>query len=785
MKPVHRIKRQIIELELPHDRFNSTERKELGRKISLAFTKALDQHLSEADEHLVRIPLLDFDLGAFPVAELQAIETRELNNRCSEMVQQQVQAILQKSHTKDPETTQNKVVLSKAQQGAEALTHFLSYGRFPWWARKSSQEFLAQFQHLPFDQVVLLAQQQPAIIGRLLHHWKDAQLLQWAEGRIPATALDLLSYLLQKLKASDAPALYRKTVFEQLFHATGATANRLAETAGALLAQEGFRESSFHLTLQKDPSTPGKAWQAIFKKAPAKPGKLRKELVKAANSSQKRDSSSSSRSENELQKSLAELQQLLVIDLWSTQELAAALASIEQLSRLQEFPEIRALANDLLPLLQSHKAHQQRQAKGLSESILAELRLQIQNINQQFDLGELPPKERSNWKNLAAELERLFAEALALESPLSDAPPILANPATPQESNLPTSPTAEHLMHYLQDWLKIAPAAFNTQAAQELLPHGLNASTQPVWVLMLQTGLEFIQGSPINANLDTDWVRLTEALHAALSENKVTTAEAPSSPTTQETAFPKLDSWLQLWRQWTSGISSTNHAQPTLLELQRWAQRNRWMDPSSAGKQMRQEVQWLVREVKPKLETDGEKPTQRNQPSTAAEDRYFLSNAGLVVIWSFLPHLLSNLGWTENQEFKSEAYRERALMLLHYVVCEQTEALESELLLNKILLGWPIDAPCAVEIVLTSTEKEAVEEMLTVILGYNQRLKKGSVDGFRGNFLLREGGLSDLPDCWQMHVEQKPFDIMLDGFPWSWNTVKSPWMDKAMFVAWG
>ena len=55
---------------------------------------------------------------------------------------------------------------------------------------------------------------------------------------------------------------------------------------------------------------------------------------------------------------------------------------------------------------------------------------------------------------------------------------------------------------------------------------------------------------------------------------------------------------------------------------------------------------------------------------------------------------------------------------------------------------------------------------------------------FRDSFLQREAVLRLKDDAWSLLVEAKPFDMLLDRIPWSFKTIKHPWMEKLVQVEW-
>ncbi len=180
--------------------------------------------------------------------------------------------------------------------------------------------------------------------------------------------------------------------------------------------------------------------------------------------------------------------------------------------------------------------------------------------------------------------------------------------------------------------------------------------------------------------------------------------------------------------------------------------------------------------------------TARRDPHTALttllEQGVRIGNAGQVLAAPFLPRLFSVLGLLEDGAFVTEAARERAVHLLQYMVDGATDRLECELILNKVLCGWDAATPIGRGIVVANSEREAIGGMLRSMIQHWQALKQTSVSGFRESFLQREGTLRLQRDGWQLAVEPRPFDMLLDRIPWGFSVIKQSWMDRVIYVDW-
>jgi hypothetical protein len=161
-----------------------------------------------------------------------------------------------------------------------------------------------------------------------------------------------------------------------------------------------------------------------------------------------------------------------------------------------------------------------------------------------------------------------------------------------------------------------------------------------------------------------------------------------------------------------------------------------------------------------------------------------LKNAGLVIVWPYLGRYFEILEMVKDEKFKSKKAARRAVQLLQHLVTGLESAPEHELLLNKVLCGVKIATPIPFEIELTDREREVSEQMLNGLLQNWPRLKNSSIDALREGFLVRDGRLIETDEVWQLTVEDKTLDILMDTMPWSFGIIKLPWMDKRMMVEW-
>ena len=163
----------------------------------------------------------------------------------------------------------------------------------------------------------------------------------------------------------------------------------------------------------------------------------------------------------------------------------------------------------------------------------------------------------------------------------------------------------------------------------------------------------------------------------------------------------------------------------------------------------------------------------------------YSKNAGIVILHPFLERFFGTLGLlNEDANFNSAADRVRAIHLLYYLARGSESPAEHELLLEKVLCGWPIDAPLEKELELIQTERTESEVLLASVIEYWGRLGNTSPDGLREGFLQREGRLVRDAGRWELTVEQRGVDVLLSALPWSLHRIDLPWMASSLYIDW-
>jgi len=174
-----------------------------------------------------------------------------------------------------------------------------------------------------------------------------------------------------------------------------------------------------------------------------------------------------------------------------------------------------------------------------------------------------------------------------------------------------------------------------------------------------------------------------------------------------------------------------------------------------------------------------------SEMKTVAGDIYFITNAGLIIFHPFLKSLFEQLGLCENEKWKDTRSWHKAILLTQYLITGQVNFFENELILNKILCGFPIEGEVNTKLIINKEEKEKCHSLLQAVLEHWKTMSSSSIEALRETFLQREGKL-DLsnPYSYELWVEEKGVDILMAQLPWGIGMIKTPWMENHLTCNW-
>lgn len=165
-------------------------------------------------------------------------------------------------------------------------------------------------------------------------------------------------------------------------------------------------------------------------------------------------------------------------------------------------------------------------------------------------------------------------------------------------------------------------------------------------------------------------------------------------------------------------------------------------------------------------------------------DSITVPNAGIVLLNSYIPMLFDRLGVTADQQFTSPTNQTDAVHYVQYLVTGRSSTEELHLPLNKILCGLAITTPIDGGITISEDHQALMDGLIRSAIDYWPAIGESSIDGFRGNWMVRECLLQEQEDRWELTVEKRAYDILMNQAPFSFSTIKFPWMPKPLHVTW-
>ena len=109
---------------------------------------------------------------------------------------------------------------------------------------------------------------------------------------------------------------------------------------------------------------------------------------------------------------------------------------------------------------------------------------------------------------------------------------------------------------------------------------------------------------------------------------------------------------------------------------------------------------------------------------------------------------------------------------------------EPYLILNKILCGFHPTEPVLDGAHISESQQALILEMIETIITHWPSIGSSSVEGFMGNWLVRDGVLFEEDDRWKLIIEKKAYDILINSSPFSFSIINHQWMNKPLYVEW-
>jgi hypothetical protein len=181
-------------------------------------------------------------------------------------------------------------------------------------------------------------------------------------------------------------------------------------------------------------------------------------------------------------------------------------------------------------------------------------------------------------------------------------------------------------------------------------------------------------------------------------------------------------------------------------------------------------------------------PSVRRAERRRALDRLetlYVDDAGLVILWPFLDRFFLRAGLLDlDRRFVDEQATMQAIALLSQLAVEDADPPEFRLPLAKLLCGRSPEDAFVLERPLAFEQIDECDQLLGSVIHNAPILRDTTIASFRANFIRRPAALSIRDGAWLLEVEERPHDLVLQRFPWSWSWVKLAWMADPLLVRW-
>jgi hypothetical protein len=195
-------------------------------------------------------------------------------------------------------------------------------------------------------------------------------------------------------------------------------------------------------------------------------------------------------------------------------------------------------------------------------------------------------------------------------------------------------------------------------------------------------------------------------------------------------------------------------------------------------------IDWTLQLDNRPVETQNKYPQPKEVKDLADDESFLVENAGLILLWPFLSRLFDKLNLLENGAFTDDESHQKAILLSQYLVTGKTVFEESFLALNKIICGASLDMFVDINIPLEQFELDLCESLLNSVIKNWEKINGSSVSTLRETFLIREGSLRKFNSDYNLNIEKKTFDVLLNTLPWNIKMIQTSLMKNRILVDW-
>ncbi|PUB17389.1 contractile injection system tape measure protein [Yoonia sediminilitoris] len=185
------------------------------------------------------------------------------------------------------------------------------------------------------------------------------------------------------------------------------------------------------------------------------------------------------------------------------------------------------------------------------------------------------------------------------------------------------------------------------------------------------------------------------------------------------------------------------------------------------------------------LQDPAQEAPQAAEVTPKPASRHPTDCAGLVLFHPFITLLFDRLEIEKDKRGILPEHLGRAAGVLGGLVRAEAPVDHPLDPLERCLLGHTADTPLPERAPLMASDLQLIDSLVLSVIERWGRLGSTSPGGLRETFVARSGLIDD-SDAQSdvLTVSKGPFDMLLDGLPWSISPVALPWMPKPLIVKW-
>ncbi|TDD96002.1 contractile injection system tape measure protein [Flavobacterium cellulosilyticum] len=167
-------------------------------------------------------------------------------------------------------------------------------------------------------------------------------------------------------------------------------------------------------------------------------------------------------------------------------------------------------------------------------------------------------------------------------------------------------------------------------------------------------------------------------------------------------------------------------------------------------------------------------------------NKHYIKNAGVIILHPFFKALFEQLNLCEADGlWKSKRSQQKAILLTQYLVNSDEKIQESDLILNKVLCGLSMEEVVNVKLKITGIEIDQCNSLLEAVKEHWKVMSTSSTEALQQTFLQREAKFELVSENeYELWVEEKGVDILLEQLPWGISMIQTPWMDSYLSCHW-